>query len=49
MNESPDARLLIEHASFVRRVARGILSDEDAAEEVVHGTFLLRTATGNRN
>ncbi len=40
MSGVPDARLLIEHASFVRRVARGILSDEDAAEEIVQGTFL---------
>jgi RNA polymerase sigma factor (sigma-70 family) len=40
MSGDPDAKLLIEHASFVRRVARGILSDEDAVEEIVQGTFL---------
>jgi RNA polymerase sigma-70 factor (ECF subfamily) len=40
MSEGPDVRLLVEHASFVRRVARGILADEDAVEEIVQGTFL---------
>jgi len=40
MSEDRDARLLSEHATFVRRVARGILADEDALDEIVQGTFL---------
>jgi len=40
MSASHDPELLREHAAFVRRVARAVLSDEHSIEEVVQGTFL---------
>lgn len=40
LTDSPDARVLLEHASFVRRLARSLVKDENLAEDLSQQTML---------
>ncbi|HLF95376.1 MAG TPA: sigma factor, partial [Planctomycetota bacterium] len=42
----PSAEVLLEHAAFLRRLARGILHDADAADDVAQDAIVA--ALGER-